>query len=189
MPQTTGDTEQEKVIQAQQAQIEELLTVRLLTPENVVFAPTQGGFVSAALTGGEDEEKYDRVFFYRAFPFTDPDRFISVREPDSKAREIGLIDNLTAFPQEIQELLRAQMDLRYFTPKISRVLDVKQEFGYAYWDVETDRGPCKFTMNSGSIPHLSETRLLISDIDGNRFEIPDYTALPHTDIKKLDLFL
>jgi hypothetical protein len=184
-----NNTEQDKIIDMQQDKIEELLTVRLLTPDNCVFARTDGGFVSLDISGGEKEERYDRVLLYRSFPFTDPDRFISVREPDTKAREIGLIDNLTVFSDEIRELLNEQMELRYFTPKISRVHDIKQEFGYAYWDVMTDRGACKFTMNSGSIPHLSDVRLLISDIDGNRFEIADYTKLPQTDIKKLDMFL
>jgi hypothetical protein len=184
-----NNIEQDKIINAQQDKIEELLTVRLLTPKMCSFKRTEGGFVSLEMSGGEKEEKYDRILLYRAFPFTAPNQYISVREADTKAREIGLIEDLSVFPEDVRVLLNGQMELRYFTPKISRVLDVKQEFGYAYWDVLTDRGPCKFTMNSGSIPHLTETRLLISDIDGNRFEIVDYTQLPQADVKKLDLFL
>lgn len=37
--------------------------------------------------------------------------------------------------------------------------------------------------------HLSETRILISDIDENRFEIPDVTVLSAKELKMLDLFL
>lgn len=178
-------TEQDKVLAAQQEKIEELLTVRYLTPEQASFTRTEGGFVALAI----GEEKYDRVNFFRAFPFSDPGRYISVREPDAKAREIGIIKELDQFNADTQALIIEQMNLRYFTPQITRVHDVKVEFGFAYWSVTTDRGPCKFTMNSGSIPYLSDVRLLISDIDGNRFEIKDFTKLPQKDIKKLDMFL
>ncbi|MCL2546129.1 MAG: DUF1854 domain-containing protein [Oscillospiraceae bacterium] len=194
--------EQDEEIAKQQAKVEELLTVRYLTPDNAAFVRTDGGFVSLEIVGASNmrpkpdaeeadckEEKYDRVNFFRAFPFSDPDRYVSVREADTKAREIGIIQEMNAFSEDVQTMLREQMNLRYFTPTITRVFDVKVEYGYAYWDVMTDRGPCKFTMNSGSIPHLSDVRLLISDIDGNRFEIKDFTKLPQKDVKKLDLFL
>jgi len=194
---------QDQAITEQQAKVEEMLTVRYLTPEYAKFTRTSGGFVSLELTlpsfaeeGVSEEtgdflapEIYDRVNFYRAFPFSDPERYISVREADTKAREIGIIKDLSIFDEGVREMLGEQMNLRYFTPVISRVYDVKVEYGYAYWDVMTDRGSCKFTMNSGSIPHLSDVRLMISDIDGNRFEIKDVTKLPQKDVKKLDLFL
>jgi len=184
-------------LDTQRAMVEEQLIVRYLTPENAIFNKTIGGFVSLELPGSkkkdkdgvEQDEKYERVNFHRAFPFSDPDRYISVREADSKAREIGIIQEVSVFGEDMQAILREQMNLRYFTPIIERVYDVKVEYGYAYWDVLTDRGAVKFTMNSGSIPHLSDVRLLVTDIDGNRFEIPDFTKLPQKDVKKLDLFL
>lgn len=37
--------------------------------------------------------------------------------------------------------------------------------------------------------HLSDTRIIISDIDENRFEIPDVSKLTIKEQKKLDLFL
>ncbi len=183
---TVDKAEQDRVVAEQQKKVEELLSVRYLTPETATFARTDGGFVALTLTG---DERYDRVNFYRAFPFSSPDTYISVREPDTKAREIGLIERLALFPEPVVAIINEQMNLRYFTPIITRVFDLKLEYGYAYWDVMTDRGACQFSMNSGSIPHLSECRLLISDVDGNRFEIPDFTKLPQKDIKKMDMFL
>ena len=44
-------------------------------------------------------------------------------------------------------------------------------------------------MGGSSIIHLSDTRILISDIDENRFEIPDVDQLTAGERKKLDLFL
>ena len=177
---------EKKAIDEQLVKVDELLTVRYLTPKNAEFERTEGGFVSLKIS---EEESYERVNLFRAFPFSDPDRYISVREADTKAREIGIIQELSVFDEQMQEVLREQMNLRYFTPKIMRVYDLKVEQGYAYWDVLTDRGPCKFTMNSGSIPHIADGRLLIVDVDSNRFEIEDFNKLPHKDVKKLDLFL
>jgi hypothetical protein len=41
-------------------------------------------------------------------------------------------------------MLREQLELRYFNPKITRIKHVREEYGYAYWDVGTDRGDCRF---------------------------------------------
>ena len=74
---------------------------------------------------------------------------------------------------------------------ITRIHSIKDEYGYAYWNVDTDHGPCRFTMQMGgsAVVHLSDTRILIMDIDENRFEIPDIMALTNNERKKLDLFL
>lgn len=55
----------------------------------------------------------------------------------------------------------------------------------------TDFGQCRFTihMSGGGVVHLSDVRIMITDIDGNRFEIIDVTKLSAGELKKLDLFL
>ena len=100
-------------------------------------------------------------------------------------------DLSTDVTPETRQMLEEQMDIRYFTPVIKKINSIKDEYGHAYFDVETDQGPCKFViyMNSSSVVNLSDVRLLISDLDGNRFEIPDYTKLSARELKMLDLFL
>ena len=166
---------------------EELLEMRLLTGENAEFTRTPGGFI--ALKTGDKE--YPRVGVYLTFPLTNPEEFISIREADEKAKEIGLIESLSKFPQEQQEMLREQIKLRYFIPVITKVLDVKDEYGYAYWNVVTTFGACRFTtqMSGDAVIHLSDSRLLVTDIDGNRYEITDFYQLGVMERKKLDLFI
>lgn len=166
---------------------EELLEMRLLTEENAEFTRTPGGFI--ALKMGEKE--YSRVGVYLTFPLTNPEEFISIREADEKAKEIGLIESLAKFPKEQQEMLREQIKLRYFMPVITKILDVKDEYGYAYWNVVTTFGACRFTtqMSGDVVIHLSDSRLLVTDIDGNRYEIPDFYQLGVMERKKLDLFI
>ena len=166
---------------------DELLEMRFLTKENAVFARTGGGFVSLKYDGKE----YDRVGIYLTFPLTMPEEFISVREADEKAKEIGIIEKLSGLEKDQQEMIREQIKLRYFMPSITKVLDVKDEYGYAYWNVVTTFGACRFTtqMSGDAVIHLSDSRLLVTDIDGNRYEIPDFYRLSVMERKKLDLFI
>lgn len=166
---------------------EELLEMRFLTKENAKFARTDGGFVS--LKFGEKE--YSRVGVYLTFPLTEPEEYISIREADEKAKEIGLIEKLSQLDKDQQEMIREQIKLRYFMPTITKVLDIKDEYGYAYWNVTTSFGACRFTtrMSGDAVVNLGESRMLVTDIDGNRYEIPDFYRLSVAERKKLDLFI
>lgn len=181
------DQDSAEVLEREAKKLEDKLTIRELNSKNALFGKTSGGFISLEFDG----EKYDRVNLYRVFPLTDPDNFISVRENNEEAREIGIITSLADFSADIADMLREQLNMRYFMPEILSIGTIKQEYGFSYWKVKTDKGECRFTlsMHGGAIAHLSETRMILTDIDGNRFEIPDTEKLSITDLKKLDMFL
>jgi hypothetical protein len=63
----------------------------------------------------------------------------------------------------------------------TRVLKATVEFGATYWHIETDRGTRDFVTQNlqENAQWLSPTHLLLVDVDGNRFEIPDVHALDH----------
>jgi len=166
---------------------EELLEMRFITKDNATFARTEGGFVS--LKFGDKE--YKRVGVYLTFPLTNPEEYISIREADEKAKEIGMVEDIKQLPKDQQEMLREQIRLRYFMPVIKKIMEIKEEYGYAYWYVETSFGTCRFTthMSGDVVVSLSDSRLLVKDIDGNRYEIPDFYALGVQEKKKLDLFI
>ena len=173
---------------------DELLKMRFLTSENARFTRTEGGFVALKVSNKDEEEQnkeYDRVGIYLTFPLTNPEEFISIREADEKAREIGMIEKLSQLDKDQQDMIREQIRLRYFMPVITKVLDVKDEYGYAYWHVMTNFGACRFTtqMSGDAVVTLSESRLLVTDIDSNRYEIPDFYQLSIGERKKLDLFI
>ena len=83
------------------------------------------------------------------------------------------------------------INLTYFTPVIKKIYNIKDDYGYAYFHVLTDMGECKFAINMGSnaVTKLSDRRLIITDLDENRFEIKDVFALTQKEQRKLDLFL
>lgn len=170
---------------------EEVLQMRFLTSENAVFTRTGGGFLALKTMSEEGEKIYDRVGIYLTFPLTCPEEYISVREADEKAKEIGIIESVSQLEKEEQEMIREQIRLRYFQPVIRKVLDVKDEYGYAYWHVMTDFGACRFTTHMGgeAVVSLGESRYQVTDIDGNRYDLPDLYALSVMERKKLDLFI
>lgn len=147
--------------------------IEFLTPRNAKFSKTPGGFLRLE----KDGTTYERVSLFRTFPFTLGDRYLSVR--DLEGKEIGIVKDMEDFPAEVVEAFKAELERRYFTPTITKIKSLKEEFGYAYWEVETDSGPRRFTVRDmqNSLFLLSQVHIMIVDIDGNRFEIPDYTAL------------
>ncbi len=169
------------------AESADLLELRYLTKENAKFERTPGGFVKLTYK----DKTYDRVGVYRTFPVTMPEEFISIREADEKAREIGVVEKLSVLDPEQAKMLKEQLDLRYFTPEITKIFDIKTEYGYGYFHVMTTYGECRFTIHNGgsSVISLTDTRIVINDLDGNRFEVPDITKLTTNERKKLDLFI
>lgn len=156
--------------------------IEFLTPGNAAFSKTPGGFLRLE----KDGETYERVSLFRTFPFTLGDRYLSVR--DMEGKELGVIKEMEDFPPEVVEAFKTELERRYFTPTITKIKSMKEEFGYAYWEVETDSGPRRFTVRDmqQSLLLLSQVHVMIVDIDGNRFEIPDYTALDPASRKYID---
>lgn len=82
------------------------------------------------------------------------------------------------------------MRLRYFAPSIERILEIKEEFGYSFWSVETSAGLCRFTVGRGTNVRLvSSKKVLITDVDGNRFQIEDISKLSAKEYRMLEMFL
>lgn len=160
---------------------------RWLDPQKIKLTRTDGGFLDLTY----DDEHHERIAIHRCFPFSSPDDYLSFREAGEKAKEIGMLRHLDELGSSAQALVREQLALRYFTPIITRIHNVKEEYGYTYWDVETDRGPVRFVvrMGSGTVNRIGGTRYMVNDIDGNRFEIPDLTAYTPQEQKRLDMFV
>lgn len=156
-----------------------------ITADEAEFHRTEGGILALSFKG----EKYDRVSVNKAFPFSLGDEYLSVR--DAEGKEIGIVRNLAEFPEHVQKLIKEELEWVYYAPKIIKIFSVKEEFGYSYWDVETDRGLKRFTVRgtSESVIQVTETRILIIDMDGNRFEIPDIRDLDPKSFKMIDSLL
>lgn len=159
--------------------------IKYLIPEEYEFYKTEGGFL-----GLKDGEKdYGRVSLYRAFPLRYENFYISVRDQDQK--EIGIIRDMKVFSGEALTNMEEELKRRYFLPYITKVHTIKQEFGYYYWNVETDKGAKSFMVRkeSSNLISLANNRVLVVDVDGNRYEIKDYTQLDKKSFRQIELLL
>ena len=124
---------------------------------------------------GEPEPIAD-VRVARCFPWSLPDSFISIRDPEGK--EILLLETLDELDEPARSLVAEELRDKIFSPRIRRVLEFKEEFGVTSVRADTDRGEVTFQIRSrDDIRVLSPVRALFRDVDGNTYDLPDHTAL------------
>ena len=158
-------------------------TDRSVPPRGTAFF-TKNGFLYIKY-----QEKEQRAFLCRQFPFELKWEFISVMNEDSE--EIGIIRDISLFGGEGGTLLKNELERRYYAPVIDRILNVKERYGFSYWKVHTGEGDVNFTLRDTyrSIIHAGGNRILLLDVNGNRFEIPDTSLLDRKSYKKIELYL
>jgi len=125
----------------------------------------------------EEDRSYLKVKVVRAAPLSHPDQYISFL--DAKDEEICMVDDLKDVDDEVRAIIQEELDRRYLTSIIERINSVRNEFGTSYWDVQTNRGQREFVVQNvaENAQWLGDHRLLLLDVDGNRFEIPRLDAL------------
>lgn len=87
--------------------------------------------------------------------------------------------------------MRSELERKYYLKKILTIDRLKDRYGFTYWDVTTPEGKTSFTLQDTqrSIQKMDENRLMIIDIDGNRYEIPNVSELDRQSYKKIELYL
>jgi hypothetical protein len=142
---------------------------------------------------GKMEKIAERIFLSRAFPFDMPFDYISVLDKDKK--EIGFIRSLDDFDDPDKTLLIHELETKYYTPVIKKILAIKERYGFSYWKCECEFGEKSFTLQDTFRSIIKATnasgteRVYILDVDGNRYEIPDVEALDRHSYKKIELYL
>lgn len=121
----------------------------------------------------EGDRSWAKVTVARAFPLSDPDHYLGFL--DGAGKDIGLLIDPGQLDAESRQVVDEELEKRYFVPVVERVLSVKEEYGTVYWRVETDRGEKEIVARNlrDNVQELSPTRVIITDVDGNRFEFPD----------------
>lgn len=167
-----------------------------LTPDNATFTKSVGNLISLKIINANGEEEFfERVLIRRCFPITAPDKFLSVREPDTKKNgrgfEIGMIRDINIFDKATVDLLNAELNIRYFTPEITHIYSAKEKFGYYYLEAETSAGRIAIVLNNPfyNIRSLEDGRIIINDMDGNCFVIPDPKKLDRHSLKHIEVYI
>jgi Domain of unknown function (DUF1854) len=119
----------------------------------------------------EEDRSYLKVSILRAFPLSEPNHFLSVR--DSENEEVGLIVSPADLSIENRKLVEEDLARRYLVPAVTRIVTAKERFGTVDWTMETDRGMCRFTTRNlrENVQRPAPGRIILSDVDGNRYDI------------------
>lgn len=156
---------------------EPVLQVNFLDPERMHFERMEYGGLLLRLDG----EVYEHLRVYRVFPLSQPDEYIAIRTGDSELEqeEIGQIRYLDELAPEDRALIDEELEKRYFIHTVEKILSIREDMGYFYWDVETDKGIREFPVpiSTKYVVPIGAGGRLISDLDGNRYHIPNLDAL------------
>jgi hypothetical protein len=157
-------------------QTKEPSAVRYLDPEQVNVFRAEDGRVCATIA---EEFTVLSPRFMRSHPLSDPDRYISIRTPPPKSKEVGLLRNWRKLDPESRRLVEAELERRYLHPRVKRIVSVKEYGGLQLCILETDRGVREVTLRDvrDNVIYLGATRMLITDAEGNRYDIADVNAL------------
>jgi len=124
----------------------------------------------------------------RAFPFSDPHSWISLC--DAEGNELLSIEHLDDLPRAAREILNQALADREFLPIIRRILSIVPATDPCRWQVQTDRGPTSFLLDSDDDIHKpTSDRVLIVDADHMRYLIPSIQRLDHRSRRWLERFL
>lgn len=162
----------------------ESLKTEYVSPESCVFSKSKNGFLAATVNGKE----YGRVILTRALPLAMPGSYICIS--DIEKNEIGIIEHIDAFPAQQQSLINDELGQRYYCPVVTKIESIKEKMGHFYFDVMIGDFKKSFAVRdiSKSIRQHGDAIDLI-DIDGNRFRILDFEAIPSKSRRKLEPYL
>ena len=150
--------------------------------ENLTFRDGDGTF-------------YPCVSLRRCFPLSATDTHVLVRVPDTekdRGYEIGIVEDVMALEPNSRDAVMRELKLFYFVPVIKRIVSIREEFGFLYWTVETDRGTKDFIMRdsiTSSARKVSNGRWLLIDINQTRYEVRQFETLDVESQKLLRRFL
>lgn len=123
----------------------------------------------------------------RCFPWSIPEAYISVRSAEGK--EIALLESLEELDQASRQIAQDELQGNVFQPRILRVTAFRTEFGVGMVTAETDRGAVSFEIRQREdVRHLSPTRALFRDPDGNTYEVEDLRSLDEYSRKHLQAY-
>ena len=119
---------------------------------------------------------FDNVRPRRAFPLSAKADYVSFL--NEKDKEVVLLAQPHDLDAESQAALEGALDLVYYVAKITRVDSIKETMGVTLWEVMTDKGYASFeVVDRRHIRNLPGGRLIVVDVDGNRFEVENLDAL------------
>jgi len=169
---------------------EDRTQVRILRPGEVKIFRGTFNMLHVMVPG---EDLYRGVFAVRAFPVKEGMRYISLfyHDDEDRIREIGMIEDLSCFGVEEQKLVLDTLAKHYFAFEIVRILSIRREYGFLFFDVETEQGPRSFTMrwDHTRAVDFGERGKVLLDVFEDRYIVRNVSELPPRDRELFTRFI
>ena len=163
----------------------DILRTEFTPAEQLRFFRNPQGFLALELNG----TTHARVQLNRALPLTAPTRYICVTDMDDK--ELAVIEDIDALSEENRALVGAELDLRYYYPVVTDVRDIKEKLGAYYLSVSIGDYEKNVAVKdiSKNMRQLGGGALILTDVDGNRFHIPNVYEIRRKCLRVLEPYL
>ena len=124
-----------------------------------------------------------------AFPLSNQAHLIVVR--NNVGSEIGILDSLRKLTPDSRTIVDSELERTYFMPVVTDITDVTENLGLVTWKLVTDRGPRSVDVRNvrRNLRRMGRNRILIKDVDGNRYDIPNRSDLPPRAQSYLERYL
>lgn len=159
--------------------------IDFLKPESCVFTINKNGFLILTFNG----EKRGRVKLTRSYPYTMPDKYICVT--DLEDAEIGIIEDINALDCDSRDAAKAELTARYYCPVIAEIKSIKEKMGNFYFETVIDGKDKNFAVRNitRNIRFADDKTIFIFDMDGNRYLMPDFSAIDQKSRRLLEPYL
>ncbi|MCL2361741.1 MAG: DUF1854 domain-containing protein [Defluviitaleaceae bacterium] len=180
----------ETMKESQQNQGIDLSDLGIMDLAQAEFYTADGGFTGLKYKG----EDYKHIVLRRIMPIDQPMNYISIADHDNK--EIAILKDVNDLAKDQRLIVERELDNRYYSPQVLDIMSVKDKLGYVYMEMrlrnkqgnEYDKS-CAVKDVSRNIRMLSSNSVIIFDVDGNRYVVPDLQQLNKQSLRKLDSYL
>lgn len=144
---------------------------------NTITAPRLIRCADGTLQARMDGHLYEQVKLVRAFPFSIPDNFISLRTAYNE--EILLLRDLISLDDNSRQLANEELQRRHIIPQIVQIMSIFNQSATWFWNVDTDCGPTVIIMDNlhENIHPIADDRWILTDAEGLRFELSNAAGL------------
>ncbi len=148
------------------------------TPDDLVLLAPETVFRQEGdrlrLAVGDD---WQPVTLAPLFPLSEATGWIAVL--DAEGKEVGILADLHALGRDSAAAVRAELRRRNLVPHVQRITGARDRFGMTEFTVESDRGPLSILVRhpQENIQQPLPGYFTLVDVESNRYDIPDLSAL------------
>lgn len=155
--------------------------IQMLSKKDILLSRNIGGVIQGIVNG----KRYEELIVYRIFPFQYELAYISIR--NAQDEELGVVREISDLDRESAAILKEELQLRYFLPKVTRIDSVKNKSGLWLWELQTHLGPTRMVMRNlhEHIIYPGEGWIILTDMNGKRCEIKNWRELDSHSRKQL----